>query len=356
VSIEQLLPRYSNLDRGGMLKRVLTYFADLEDAAQRYKDTRLEREIPDPLHGVIVTGMGGSFIGALFLQDLLYDSWRTPILALREITLPAFADKRHLLVAVSYSGNTEETIRVLVEARRRGIPVVAVTSGGLMAELAEKLSYQLVRLPSGLAPRAAFPYMVTALAAILDALDPSLRLVDSIKRSSLNLAQCGSDMQRHALELADWMLNNYGANRLPIIYAYRPYLSAGYRFKTQINENAKLHAFFSEIPESNHNEIMGWESPSNLFTVVIRAEEPPHMLHRMEFLLDLWSKRGIPYREVKPLGGSRLEKLLSLFFTLDLTSVLLALKRDVDPTPVETISQLKKYLDSRINIRSSLDL
>lgn len=347
----ELPPGYSELDKSGMLNRVLSYFRDLEEAVHKYSGTKLEVEIPDPLGSVIVTGMGGSFIGALFLHDLLHDSWQTPIFALKELALPAFVDKHHLLIAVSYSGNTEETIRVLVEARRRGVPSVAVTSGGLIAEYADKLSYQVIRLPSGLAPRAAFPYILTALAAVFDAIDSSLKLVKSIGSSALNLVRHCDTMQRSATELAGWMLQNYTAHRLPIIYAYRPYLSAGYRFKTQINENAKLHAFFSEIPESNHNEIMGWETESNLFTAIIRDDESPQLQYRIEFLLDLWRRRGIPFKEIKPHGGNRLENLLSLFYISDLTSVLLALKRAIDPTPVETISQLKKFLDTRIDVR-----
>mgnify|MGYP001772807576 CR=1 FL=1 len=355
MSRKDLVAEYAHIDRGAMLPRVLSYFDDLRDASASYSALSLEVSVPEPMKGLVVSGMGGSFIGALFLQDLLHDRWRVPILALREMSLPAFVDEHYLVIAVSYSGNTEETIRVVAEARRRRAPTIVVTSGGLLGESSSKLGYQVVKLPPGLPPRAAFPFMLPALAALLDSIDPSLGLVKTIAESASSLKGSIDSLQRAAVELSEWMLSNYSAGRLPVVYAYRPYYSAGYRFKTQINENAKLHAFFSEIPESNHNEIMGWETPSNLFAVVIRSpSEVPELLHRLEFLVDLWSRLGIAFREVKPLGKNRVQELLSLFFVFDLASVLLAVKRGVDPTPVETISKLKKYLDGHVNLRELL--
>jgi len=349
-----LVAQYAHLDKGGMLSRVLSYPEDLERGVNSYADLRLEISVPHPLEGVVVAGMGGSFIGALFLQDLLGDRWQTSIHAIRDMSLPAYVNSNYLVIAVSYSGNTEEIIRVLAEALRRGAPVIAVASGGLMAKYSERLRYPLVRLPPGLAPRAAFPYIISALSAILDQIDPSLNLLKSIEDSSRALMAARERLIGESLELSEWMIANY-SSRFLVVYAYRPYVSAGYRLKTQINENAKLHAFFSELPEANHNEIMGWESPSNVFTLAIRARsEPPEVLHRMEFLLDLWRSRGIEFREVVAEGDGRAQELLRLFFKFDLASVLLALKRGVDPTPVETISQLKRHLDARINVEDIL--
>lgn len=355
VSGRNFATGYAQIDRGAMLPRVLSYFDDLKKASASYAALSLEASVPEPLKGLVVSGMGGSFIGALFLQDALYDKWRVPIYALREMSLPAFVDEHYLVIAVSYSGNTEETIRVVSEARRRGAPIIVVTSGGLLGEYSGKLGYQVVKLPPGLPPRAAFPFMLPALAAILDSIDPTLRLVKTIAESASRLEGCFDNLQHMAADFSEWMLRNYSAGRLPVVYSYRPYYSAGYRLKTQINENAKLHAFFSEIPESNHNEIMGWETPSNLFVVVIRStKEPPELMHRLEFLVDLWRKLDVAFREVKPLGENRIQELLSLFFTFDLASVLLAVKRNVDPTPVETISMLKRHLDNYVNLRELL--
>lgn len=355
MSRNDLASRFAELDKSGMLARVRSYPNDLRSAASKY--AKLEVEVPEPLKGVVAAGVGGSFIGALALQDLLYDRLRLPIHAIKEMELPAFVDKHYLFVAISYSGNTEETIRVVAEACRRGAPTIAVTSGGLIAEHARKLGFQVVWLPPGLPPRAAFPYILSALAAVIDTIDPSLNLIQSVTEAARHLEQNDEELTRLAVELSDWMLQGYSSGRLLVAYAYRPYLSAGYRLKTQINENAKLHAFFSEIPESNHNEIMGWEAVSPLFALLVRApHEPPEIRHRLEFLIDVWSSRGVPFREIRSLEGSRLERLISLFYTFDLASVFLALKRGVDPTPVETISQLKKHLDARIKLRELFTL
>lgn len=347
--------RYLAVDSHRMLHRVLSFPIDLASSAKEYSSIGVKLPPLEDLVGVIIAGMGGSFIGGLFLQDALYEKTEKALIPIRETLLPSYINSHYLLIAVSYSGNTEETIRVALEAYRRKIPIVAVASGGLLAKLAEAWKIPFVKVPSGLQPRAAFPYMGAALAAIVEALGLAPGLLENLRSAALSLERASSSVLAASDTLAKWLHDRYNAGDFPIVYSYRPYLSAGYRFKTQLNENAKLHAFHSEIPESNHNEIMGWEGPFRFSTVLVRArEEPAYIRYRIEFLKELFAEKGIKYTEVRAQGENRMEELLSLFYTFDVASVLLALLRGIDPAPTTTINNLKRYLEERINI--SLDI
>lgn len=358
---EELLRRYSDpsVDRSGMLDLVLRFPENLGNALKHYEEIThmLEGKLPRNPKGVIVAGMGGSFIGGLFAQDILYDSCSIPLIPLRETELPAFVDSNYLVIAVSYSGNTEETMRVFLEALRRKVPLVAVASGGFLEEASSRAHVPFVKLPAGMPPRAAFPFMCAALAVLLDLVQDSLKLASELGRAVSNLIKASDLALEESVSLSKWMIEQYRLGKVLVVYSYRPYLSAGYRLKTQVNENAKLHAFFSEIPESNHNEIMGWESQAELFALLLRgSKEPPYMYFRIEFLRELLSGKGVAVREITARGETRAEELLYLFYVFDIASVLLSISRGVDPTPVETISRLKKYLDEKINLREEIML
>jgi len=359
VKPEELLCKYSNpsLDRSGMLELVLQFPDNLADALKECEQLAhtIESKLPKRPQGVVVAGMGGSFIGGLFAQDALYDTYSVPLIPLREAGLPAYVGKDYLVIAVSYSGNTEETIRVFLEALRRKIPLVAMASGGLLEEAALEAGVPFVKLPAGMPPRAAFPFMCAALAVLLDSVQGSSKLAGELREAVEHLRKVSDSALHESEALSRWMLEQYLAGKLLVIYSYRPYLSAGYRLKTQVNENAKLHAFFSEIPESNHNEIMGWEGQTGLFALLLRTKrEPPYIHYRLEFLKELLSSKGVAVREVVARGETRVQELLYFFYVFDLASVLLSLMRGVDPTPVETISKLKKYLDERIDLKGEI--
>mgnify|MGYP001772854290 CR=1 FL=1 len=351
---EELLASYGpriRVDSRGLLNRALLFPEDLEKGLKEYSRLAGELKLPSDVSGVVIAGMGGSFIGGSFLHDVLYWHSRRPIIPMREATLPSYVNSDYMLIAVSYSGNTEETIRVLVEARRRGLPTVGVASGGLLEKLAARWAIPFVKLPAGLPPRAAFPYMCAALSSILEAAQLADNLLKELASAVEFLKASTSEALTLSDNLARWLHEQYAIGNSTIIYSYRPYLSAGYRLKTQINENAKLHAFFSEIPEANHNEIMGWEGPFRFSVILVRGrEEPAYLMHRLEFLKELFAERGVNYAEARAEGGTLLQELLYLFYVFDVASILLSLLRGVDPAPTPTIDKLKKYLQERVEL------
>ena len=334
-----------------MLDLVLRMPEDLEEAYSKYAAVIFpEKAGYQNPSKIVVMGLGGSAIGGLILSDYVYDRLSAPIIVTREFLAPHFLDDHTLVVAVSYSGNTEETLRSLKSAFKLTDSIVTITSDGFLEKTAKKYSLPTYVLPSGRPPRTALPQMMIALLWILEKSGLYKFPIEEAKEAISLL----KELRKHyvanpepLIELASKI-----SESLPLVYSYWPYRHVGYRFKTQLNENAKIHAFWAPLPEANHNEIMGWEGglQANYHPVIIRDEqEEDYLRYRIEYLKNLLRSRGISYSEVFTKGRTRLAKMFSTIFTLDLVSVILALKLGVDPLPVSTISGLKSYLSTRID-------
>ncbi len=350
-----------------MLERVYRYPEDLEDAAKRYMEKSLD--ISGEYRGIVVIGMGGSAIGGIFIRDLLYEGYGAPVLVEPRMKLPSYIDDSYLVIVVSYSGNTEETLRGLQGVLGRGISPICISSDGYLEKIAEKHRLACYKLPQGLPPRVSFPYMAVSLLSILknlglrqgEELNRAIEKLKDIRHDVFVSLSSGSDnelvvgstqgkgIREHIIDIV--------CGKTPLIYSYVPYISPGYRAKTQFNENAKLHAFYGELPEVNHNEIMGWDcrSAQRFKPIVLRgSREEDAMKHRIEFLKEYWGEIGAEPLEISVNDVSLLAELLSLFFTVDALSVVAAIRRGVDPTPVGTIARLKKYLGEKIPLRDCL--
>lgn len=352
MSFEQLVAKY---DSSRMLDLILSEPSELETFYEEYGGIAL----PERVHGaplpreprrVILTGMGGSAIVGDFVRSLLLGKTNTAIEVVRDFRLPSYAGKGDVLVAVSYSGNTVETLTCAKEGVERGCYLVAVTSGGLLGRYASKLGAATYRLPAGRPPRTALAPMLAAALRILEQLSIP---APSPKGSTGGARRVVEEFKNNPLGSTSALMAARIKGSIPLIYAYQPYSPVGFRFKTQVNENAKYHAFFAELPEADHNEIMGWEGAlaAEYHPIFIRGLEEPN---EISVIIDFWKRvleeRGIEYSELRSSGGSRLSELLELLVSVDLASYVLALLLGVDPTPVTTISRLKKVMDERLNL------
>jgi len=348
--LKELAEKY---DGSGMLKLIMSMPEDWESAVSKYEGV----EYPDrgayvKPSNVVVLGMGGSAIGGDFVSNYLYDKLSVPFVVSRGFSPPPFVSKETLVIAVSYSGNTEETLRSLLNSIKRGASVVLVTSNGLMEKLAEKKDLPLYRLPKGRPPRAAIPYMVAVILWILDRASVYKFPREEAEKVVLTLRNVREKLRREEERVLSIVKGI--EKKIPLIYSYRPYSAVGFRFKTQLNENAKIHAFYAELPEANHNEIVGWEGYVGDRYVVffIRGrEEPDYLRYRVEYWDTLLKSRGVPSHEIRGEGDSRLPEMTSLVFKVDLLSCALALLKGVDPTPIATISGLKKYVEDRVRFK-----
>ena len=303
------------------------------------------------LNGVVVCGMGGSAIGGDLVRTLVEAESPVPFLVNRGYTLPGWVDERTLVVVSSYSGGTEETLSAYAEARERGAQVFAITSGGEVRERARAADDRLVEISSGLQPRAALGYSLGVLLRFARA-NGLLDLSDDAFDAALAAAReraARHDADEDGNPARD--LSDHWQDHLPVVYTGVGLMEAvGMRWRTQIHENAKHPAVGNVFPELDHNEIMGYEAgPPEVLgrfavTVLRDADDHPQVAKRFDATRHLVEDDVASWVEVESEGESPLGRVLSLVQLGDAASFWLAMRKGVDPTPVETIQQLKKTL------------
>jgi glucose/mannose-6-phosphate isomerase len=339
------------IDTAGMLAALEGFPRQVREAIEI---GRAPVELPDAtgVRAVVVLGMGGSGISGDVVRSLAADSLGVPMSTVKGYRLPGFVDENTLVFAVSYSGNTEETLGCSEDALERGAPVVAVASGGKLADIAGERGLPFFRVPGGFQPRAALGYLFVPVLSALERIGLVSGLMDEVGA---------------ACEMLDERVKEYGVTTplddnpakrlagdlvgfLPVVYgAEGPLAVAALRWKAQFNENSKVPAFHNWFPELNHNETVGWDHlqdiNSRCHLIVLRERnEHPRVARRIEITLDL-IKENVGYiTQVFARGSSRVERLLDLVCFGDHTSVFLALAMGQDPTPVTRIEELKRRL------------
>lgn len=298
---------------------------------------------------IVVTGLGGSAIGGDILRSYSLSRLAVPLLVNRDYLLPQFVDRDTLVLAVSYSGNTEETLSAYTEARDKGAQVIAVTTGGKLAEMAREDGYPLVGIPGGLVPRAATGYLFAPLALIMEQLGLLPGVAAELKET-VEVLRARRDKLEPGREAPDneaRVIASRLVNSIPVIWGSSSTTEvAAMRWKGQINENAKSPAYFNLFPELNHNEIVGFEAPEELLgklALVVLRDEADHerVKKRIAITKGIIGDRVNSVTEVYATGASFLARLYSLIYVGDYASVYLALEYGINPTPVKVIDYLK---------------
>ena len=293
---------------------------------------------------IVISGMGGSSISGAILQSYMHDL-PMPVFLSRSYALPKFVDRNTLVFVVSYSGNTEETIASLRTALGKGASVIAVTSGGKLLKKFRDEKLPFIEVPGDMQPRVAMPYLLIPILNTLGRMkliaDPAKeikKVIETLKEVSYN---------DQAKNLAGKL-----TGKIPLIYASERFLSVAYRWKTQFNENSKIHAFSGAFSELNHNELVGYTNVNGNYHVIILEDEADHkrVKARMRLTRELISKRNVPTTQILIKGENLLTRLLSAVHIGDLTSVYLAIFNNTDPEPVQIIEDLKRQLEKIPNI------
>lgn len=351
------LEKIKNIDRSDMLSFCVNAPEHYGNAAELAKKMKIDYPRPQ---GIIVAGMGGSSIGGELLKDWCRERASVPIEICRDYQLPSFANKNTLVFAVSYSGETEETLSCLLDAIRKKCMTVCISSGGTLREIAQKLSFPNLLVPVGMAPRATLPYLFMPMPSILEKLglvsDVSIQYSETI-RILREISTENSPEQPLKNNFSKSLASNL-LGTVPAIYGFRLYRAVAQRLKTQFNENSKNLAKWEFFPELNHNEIVGWEVAqefAKFFSVIfIRdAAESIEIRSRIEATKELIEQDKLRFYEIWSKGKSDIAKMVSLICTGDFMSVYLALLRRVDPTPVKAIAVLKDRL-KRTGIREKI--
>ncbi|MDZ4699469.1 MAG: bifunctional phosphoglucose/phosphomannose isomerase [Rhodothermales bacterium] len=301
---------------------------------------------------LVVIGMGGSAISGDLLRCYAVDQSRIPIQVVRHYALPASVDDRTLVVASSFSGNTEESLSGFEEAIARKATIVCIASGGQLLDLARKHGLPYAQIPGGMSPRAAIGYSLAVLMVfarkmgLIQVADGAWDEADALLRAQT--ARYSDPASTHlARTIADGVVG-----RIPLVYSSNGLLEAvNLRWRGQFQENSKMMAAGNLYPELNHNEIMGWEqtgAPSlqkHMGVIVLRdREDHPRIQHRMNVTRSLIDTRAGSWAEVQSEGDHRLTRMVSLINLGDWASLYAAYLRGVDPTPIGLIDQLKDAL------------
>lgn len=301
---------------------------------------------------VVVSGLGGSAIGGYILRTYALHQASLPIIVNRDYNMPAFVGSRTLVLATSYSGNTEETLSSYQQARSSGAAIIVISSGGKLSELARQDGNMVVEVPGGLSPRAATGYLFSPLALVLE----QLGILSGVSADLAETQQVLSDLSTEinpSIATANNIAKQIAGemkDRIPVIWGSSSYSEvAALRWKAQINENAKSPAYYNIFPELNHNEIVGFEAPENLLAkllVIILRDPGDHerVKQRMEISKEIIRERVAQVLEVAARGKSFLARFYSLAYIGDYASYYLAQEYGINPTPVKVIDYLKAEL------------
>ncbi len=338
-------------DPGGMLGHLEGFSSQLLEAAAIGEDCVISRS-GSGISSIVVLGMGGSAIGGEFAQAYFYDRLRVPMQVVRDYRLPAHVGPDTLVITSSYSGNTEETLESYSEAVSRGAKPICFTTGGELARRAREAGHDVVGIPPGLPPRAALGYGLLPLLRILGRLglapDPTPEIGEGIEIAMKLAEECGAarDLDSNpAKDLAEWFHGH-----VPVIYGSAPWVSViATRWCGQFSENSKIVAHGNELPEMNHNEIVGWSAHSPLTKMarvvfLCDSEDHTRVAKRIKITRESIVSTGALVRAVQSRGLSRLARLLSLVVLGDFASFYLAVLNGADPTPVRPIDKLKTAL------------
>lgn len=308
---------------------------------------------PRKIRNVVIAGMGGSAIGGSLVQALAEPECRVPIAVNRDYHLPAYVDETTLVIVSSFSGNTEETLSALDEALDIGARTVAVTTGGRLAEIAGERGVQIVRFIYDAPPRAAVGHSFTLLLGLLvqfgllaDKSDDIAEAIDAMLRLQRVVGPQVPATRNPAKDLARRLYD-----KVPTIYGAGLLAPVARRWKGQFNENAKSWAAFDELPELNHNTVLGYQHPSHLgqtaFVVMLRSSlDDPRIARRFDITAEMLEEAGIEHAMIMSWGESPTAQMLSALHYGDYVSYYLAALNLVDPTPMPAIDYLKKRLQT----------
>lgn len=341
---------YRQYDKSGMLDHLHGFPEQCQKAWEKVLKFELPPEYTK-ISNVVIVGMGGSAIGGDIVRRLALTESKVPVWVHRDYGLPAFVDESTLVIASSYSGNTEETLSAFTESLRTPARKLVITSGGKLKHLAENEGIPVFVVDYQAPPRAALPHSFVPLVGIFQKLgllgDKSADLQEALvilNKLSTDFIETRPLASNPAKQLAAKLWGH-----VAVIYGAEMLSEVARRWKTQFNENSKAWAFFESLPELNHNAVAGYEFPieakEKIFVLMLRSSSlHPRNLLRYDVTAKLLAKAGIAHEFAEAKGESALAQMMSLVLLGDYSSFYLAMLNRVDPTHIDAINFIKQYL------------
>lgn len=324
-----------------MREHIEGFIAQLEEAFRIGESAQFS--IPNKeITNVLICGLGGSGIGGTVVAKTALLGASIPVTTCNDYHIPEYVNESTLVIACSYSGNTEETLTALEKAQKKGCEISAVTSGGELKRICEENGYNHIVIPGGNPPRTCIGFSMTEQVFILVkyGILPASALNEL--EAAIALLKANDNAMREEAEVVASAL--FG--KLPIIYATDKFEPVSIRFRQQLNENSKELCWHQKFPELNHNEIVGWAAGnSNLSVVLFRNDDDYYRTQeRMEFMKKVITDKGAAVTEIHSKGESFIEKALYLIYLTDWASLFIANKKGCDPVEIEVIDALKDHL------------
>ncbi len=292
---------------------------------------------------IIFAGMGGSgAIGDIFASIL--SKTNVHVTVVKGYLLPKTVDKDSLVVTTSVSGNTMETLSVLKKAKGIGCKLIAFSSGGKMEEYCLKNKVEYRKIEQIHSPRASFTIYLYSIIKILNSIIPISKedvkeSIEQLENTKKNISSNNLNSNNISLNLAEWI------EGIPIIYYPFGLQSSAIRFKNSLQENSKKHAMVEDVVESCHNGIVSWEKSSSVQPILLQGDDDfIKTKERWIIIKEYFNSNDIQYKEIFSIKGSILSKIINLIYVLDYTSIYLAIRSKVDPSPVKSIDFIKTKL------------
>lgn len=292
--------------------------------------------------GVLIVGQGGSGISGEIISSILEHDSKIPVMRNANYEIPGWVNENTLIVACSYSGNTEETISGALKASERGARVAVISSGGKLSELAAENGWPSVSMPGGFPPRSQFGWSFACLCWTLNrfGIMPD-KLYQDLSESPEGLEENKANTEARALSIAE-LIEGKGI----FLYSAVQNFSVATRWRQQLNENSKLLVNTKPFPELNHNELVGWSGDDEDKVVVLikTPEDYSRTQIRMELSTEIFQECGADVVVVEPFGENLMARLMDLILLGDFLSLLLAERAGVDPVEIDNIDRLKEAL------------
>jgi glucose/mannose-6-phosphate isomerase len=324
------------------VKDLISNFSDqIAEALDTIESLQLNAPKSD-IHNVVITGLGGSGIGGTIVADLVSASATVPVVVNKDYMLPGFVGKNTLVIACSYSGNTEETLSATKHAINRGAEVACITSGGELFQIAKGGGYNVITMRGGNPPRSMFAYSFAFLCYYMEFYNIAPLTVKKDLAAAINLI---NGEEADTLIEAERM-SSHLKGRIPAIYAVSEYLGVAARWRQQFNENAKMLSWEGAVPEMNHNELVGWEGGSNSYAAIFLRNSTDFKRNqkRIEINKSIIAEKTNQVLEINSKGSSNIERILYLVHFGDWVSYYLSEINKVDIMDIKSIDYLKSEL------------
>ncbi len=349
-----------SVDKSDMLGLLDNWPGMFDDALMLVDDFALPREYRGA-DLIVIAGVGGSAVAGDLALAWLSSDLKIPAVICRDYSLPAFVTSKSVVVTVSFSGETEETLSCFVDGRQRKARLIALSTGGRLEKYARQAGVPHLKLAGKMPPRMGLPYLFTGVAKILAACLENDRagevktLPNFLAKLREHYGAGSATMRNDAKRLA---LKVQG--HLPIVYAYPPFSAVAMRWKSEFNENGKMPCKWEVFPELKHNEVAGWmreRSGAGFVCLLLRDVKESEVVGADVENLKRYALQGKldEILEFRAQGGSLLERLFSLIYLGEYASVYLGIMNGVDPSRIDVIRRLKEELRRQTRIHEKLD-